>query len=486
MVKIPKCMSTQHPDNVHLPFFAEEAELGGDDEIKEAYYAFSHLGCDEQMWDCEGKEVDNFVIKKLATKYETFFKKKRLGKDLFITLRALNPSYERAEAKMLLETLDSIPRSFDASKLFYGDDCAPIFELIIPMVNSHKDIDRVYSYYSDFVVAKQNKVIRRGDIKIAKWIGRFKPEKINVIPLFEDKDGLLNAHNITRKYLRDKDLPYQRVFLARPDPAMNYGLVSAVLLNKIALLRLGDLSQEIGVEIYPIIGVGSAPFRGHLKPDTVDDVAAEYPSTQTFSIQSAFKYDNPPKKVIAAIDKLKRRQRELPQKIDVKRATKLIERYAKAYQAQVVKLIPVVNQVAKYVPGRRKRKLHVGLFGYSRDVQGESLPRAIKFTAALYSLGMPPELFALNALKNDDLKFLKDAYINFEGDMRAALRFFNPRTCYLPTGLKKKIKSLKIDYEISKEHKDITDDIIASLKENRTEYLQEYILRAADLRRFLG
>jgi|GEM_PF-4357757 len=22
------------------------------------------LGCDEQMWDCEGEEVDNFVVKK--------------------------------------------------------------------------------------------------------------------------------------------------------------------------------------------------------------------------------------------------------------------------------------------------------------------------------------------------------------------------------------------------------------------------------------
>jgi len=39
-----------------------------EDEIQEAYYAFSHLGCDEQMWDCEGKEVDNYLVKKLLTK----------------------------------------------------------------------------------------------------------------------------------------------------------------------------------------------------------------------------------------------------------------------------------------------------------------------------------------------------------------------------------------------------------------------------------
>jgi phosphoenolpyruvate carboxylase len=41
-------MSTQHPDNVNSPFFTDSAELGGEDEIKEAYYVFSHLGCEEQ------------------------------------------------------------------------------------------------------------------------------------------------------------------------------------------------------------------------------------------------------------------------------------------------------------------------------------------------------------------------------------------------------------------------------------------------------
>ncbi|HCC68266.1 MAG TPA: phosphoenolpyruvate carboxylase, partial [Nitrospiraceae bacterium] len=50
-MKIPRVMSTQHPDNVLLPFFAENQIMSGDDEIQEAYYAFSHLCCDEQMWD---------------------------------------------------------------------------------------------------------------------------------------------------------------------------------------------------------------------------------------------------------------------------------------------------------------------------------------------------------------------------------------------------------------------------------------------------
>src|SRR3972149_266782 len=248
-VKIPRCMSTQHPDNVYQPFFAESSELGGEDEIQEAYYAFSHLACDEQMWDCEGKEVDNYVVKKLLTKYEPFFREKRLGRDVFITLRVPNPTVEKSEAKILLETLESIPRSYDAAKLFYGDDVAPIFEVILPMCASPKCIDRIYRYYADFVVGKQDRPFREGDITIAEWIGSFKPEKINVIPLYEDMEHMLDAHNMTRAYLQDKNFTYQRVFLGRSDPAINYGLISAVLLNKIALQRLHQLSEDTGVAI---------------------------------------------------------------------------------------------------------------------------------------------------------------------------------------------------------------------------------------------
>lgn len=113
MVYIPRCMSTQHPDNVHQPFFVENDLIGGEDEIQEAYYAFSHLGCDEQMLDFEGKEVDTFVIKKLLTNNETFFQEHKLGRDVFLTLRVPNPEIERAEGKILLETLESIPRSYD-------------------------------------------------------------------------------------------------------------------------------------------------------------------------------------------------------------------------------------------------------------------------------------------------------------------------------------------------------------------------------------
>jgi phosphoenolpyruvate carboxylase len=165
---------------------------------------------------------------------------------------------------------------------------------------------------------------------------------------------------------------------------MNYGLIGAVLMNKIALSRLQDLSEEIGVRIHPIVGVGSAPFRGGLAPGTVDREVAEYPSVRTFTVQSAFKYDHPPRDVQEGIRQLMDREPDLPQEVDEGRCRDVIERTAKAYGEQVVALAPLIQQVAGFVPARRKRKLHVGLFGYARKMGEHRLPRAIGFTASLY------------------------------------------------------------------------------------------------------
>ena len=485
-IKVPKCMSTQHPDNVNSPFFAESAEICGEDEIQEAYYAFSHLGCDEQMWDCEGKEIDNYVVKKLLTKYEPFFKDKRLGREVFITLRVPNPTIERAEAKILLETLESIPRSFDAAKLFYGEDISPIFEVILPMTASFECIDRIYRYYLDFVVGKKNRPFREGDITIAEWIGEFSPERINVIPLFEDMEHMLDAHTITKKYLQDKNMEYQRVFLARSDPAMNYGLVSAVLLNKIALQRLQRLSEDIGVQIYPIVGVGSAPFRGNLRPQTAERVVEEYPSAHTFTIQSAFKYDHIPDEVRNAVTKLRERETGLPQEVDEDRCLEIIGKYCREYQKQITILAPLINKIAGYVPSRRKRKLHIGLFGYARSVGEIRLPRAITFTAALYSIGLPPEILGLNALDSEDILVIKEVFVNFEDDLRDALRYLNPDSGLLPKGIETIIGDFPLDFQVDEEHKEITDYIESLIRKNETADLGRYVLRAANLRKFLG
>ncbi len=482
---IPRTMSTQHPDNVTTPFFAENPELSGEDEVREAFYIFSHLGCREQMWDCEGKEVDNFVVKKLLSRYPEYFKEHQLGRERLLTLRVPNPEFERAEAKILLETLGSIPRSYDIASLFYGDETPPIFEVILPMTTSYSSVDNIYQYYRDFVVGQQNQRLGGRDQTIADWIGSFHPDRINVIPLFEDREGMLHSAEIIRRYIQDKKLSYQRVFLARSDPAVNYGQIGAILLNKIALWKLYCLSEESGVPICPIIGAGSAPFRGNLRPDTVKRVVKEYQGAYTFTIQSAFKYDYPLKEAAEAIKFLEEREIEPAREIDESRSLELLDRYSAEYQRQLIALAPVINRIAGHIPGRRKRKLHIGLFGYSRSMGAVSLPRAITVTAALYSIGIPPEILGMNALSKDDIAYLKSTYVNFEADIADAVRYLNPDSAYLPDGVIDAVSNL-VSINPHPGHQEIARRIEQGMAVCQMESFTDLILRAGQIRKFLG
>ncbi len=479
-------MSTQHPDNVHVPFFAEDSVLGGEDEIQEAFYAYSHLNCHEQMWDFEGKEVDNFVVKKLLSKNEIFFKKNKLGQDLRLTFRVPNPEVEKAEAKILLETLESIPRSFDAAKLFYKQDIAPVFEVILPMSKNAEELNRIYYYYKDMVAGKQQRNLNGNDMTIAEWIGEFKPETINVIPLFEDKEDLLRAHEVVKKFLKGKHMSYQRVFLARSDPAVNYGSLSAVLLNKIALQRLQKTSKELGIPLYPILGAGSAPFRGNLRPQTVERMILGYPSVHTYTIQSSFKFDHQPEDVRKAIEHINNHESGEAIEIDEPRALEIIERYSAEYRKQVKKLASVINKISPFVPKRRKRKLHIGLFGYSRDMDGIRLPRAITFTAALYSIGIPPELLGLNAITPEDKSFINSVYTNFEYDLRDPLRYTNIRSPFMPPEVEQSIRPLMEHTESDAYHAQLIHLMCKGLQENVHDELKTQILEAARIRGYLG
>lgn len=472
---IPRTMSTQHPDNVFMPFFARSVLLEGDDEVTEAFYAFSVLGIEEQMWDFEGKEVDSFVVKKLLESHPEFFASRRLGKDFRLTPRVPNPGVEKSEAKFLMETLQGIPRSADYARIFYGESSPPIFEVILPMTTSSREIERVYELYKKFVAGLQYR--RVFDIKISEWIGDFEPGEIGVIPLFETKDAILNSASILGEYLKNKPFEEQRVFLARSDPAMNYGLISAVVYDKYALFKLSELEESTGVGIYPIIGVGSAPFRGHLTPENVGVVLEEYPSVQTFTLQSSFKYDNSPGDVIKAVERINESGRKDAEPVDGEKL-EVLERYEEEYRKQVKLLAPHIRRVSDMVPPRRKRKLHVGLFGYTREVGGVALPRAIRFTASLYSLGIPPELLGINALSEGELDELGEVYRGLYDDIEFALRFFNPEIAQR-LGLGELVKALK-EWNV-----DVIPEYVEGTKKV-WEGCRGTVLELAAMRGFLG
>jgi phosphoenolpyruvate carboxylase len=482
-------MSTQHPDNVAMPFFAQSAPITAEDEVREAYYAFSHLGCDEQMWDFEGKEVDGHVVEKLLSTYESFFAEHPIGESVHLTPRIPNPALEPTQAKIVLEVLQSLPRHADIARVFYDRERPPILELIHPMTTSARELDRVREYYERFVAGMEEVTLGTDERPLGDWFGRFSPSTVRMIPLIEDREHLVAADDLVRDYLRGKELDHMRVFIARSDPALNYGYLSAVLLALVALQRLDALEQETGVAMYPVIGVGSVPFRGGLAPRTVDRVLATYPSVQTFTIQSAFKYDHPPDAVREGIAKLSAHERAAAIAIDEGRAVEVLDRLVARYQAEVQELAPLINGVARAVPRRRLRKLHVGLFGYNRASAGVSLPRAIPFCASLYSLGLPPEVIGLAAVTDADWSWLRATIPSIETELTDAVRYLDrDELTWLPSPVRQSVERALafVDArDTDAEHVEISREVRRIALSGGAQ-TTELIVRAAALRHFLG
>ena len=520
--EIQRTMSTQHPDNVNIPEWNSGEVIDGNAEIYEAYFAYENLGCQEVMWDAEGKDVDTRVVRKLLTQYKEFFTAHILGKDIRLTYRIPNPRIEVVEKKIFVETLQNIPVAFDVASSFYQREVAPIFEVILPFTTEGRELVMLHNYYEKVIVEDEN-VVLYGSVKVRDWVGTFKPKKVKVIPLVEDFSSLFACDQIVRPYLNAVKPKHLRVFLARSDPALNYGLLCAVLLTKVALSKLKELEKKQDVTIYPIIGTGSKPFRGHLAPGNIDNFLREYRGLSTVTIQSAFRYDYPIEQVKESVRLLNERlPNGEPKTIEAQEEEtllRIVQKCRQQYESSVENLAPLVNSIAPYVPQRRARKLHIGLFGYSRNVAGVSLPRAITFAAALYSFGIPPEFVGsrvLEDLADEELELVQECYVNMNHDFgsvggyvawqnlnllmenheQAAARA-NMKGDKLKIGLTKILDDLKGAEEnlgiklgprslTEKRHENFANNFLIAYLEHDDEEAREAVVEAAKLRRCLG
>lgn len=422
---VPRTMSTQHPDNVNVPAWSKGDVIDGNVEIFEAYFAYETLGCQEVMWDAEGKDVDTRVVRKLLDKHQDFFRRQIIGKDIFLTYRIPNPRVEVVEKKVAVETLDNIPVAFDVASSFYQRDQVPIFEVILPFTTDCREPLWLYNYYRRTIAADEE--VKLDETTTAQdWVGSFNPKKINVIPLVEDFDSIIDVDKIVTPYIDAAKPNNLRVFIARSDPALNYGLFCATLLAKVALSKLKKIEKTRNVQVHPILGAGSKPFRGHLSPENIDNFLNEYRGLSTVTIQSAFRYDYPTEHVIECVKLLNQR---LPngEPINVEPDEEIVlrgifQKFRKQYEHVIERLAPLINRVSAFVPQRRARKLHIGLFGYSRNVAGVNLPRAIPFSAALYCIGIPPEYLGANSLEDlseKEWRITQKHYVNIEHDLNS-------------------------------------------------------------------
>jgi len=167
----------------------------------------------------------------------------------------------------------------------------------------------------------------------------------------------------------------------------------------------------------------------------------------------------------------------------------ITERLASAYREQIKELAPLINEIARFVPRRRMRKLHIGLFGYSRNVEGITLPRVISFCASLYSIGLPPELLGLHCLTEKDLSFLKVAYPSFLDDISLVASYYNKDVTKLISpkitkNLEKVIGLAK--YTENLLHSEYTTQIIQATLSRKEDTITENMIAAGKIRSFLG
>jgi phosphoenolpyruvate carboxylase len=521
-MRIPHTMSTQHPDNINVPKWSTDSVIDGNTEIFEAYFAYETLGCQEVMWDSEGKDVDTRVVRKLLNQYWEYFLDHRLGKDVFLTYRIPNPKIELVERKVVIETLQNIPVAYDVASTFYKREAAPIFEVILPFTTSGKELTLLFNYYKKAIVGDSDIALDR-TTKVKDWVGDFKPTSIRVIPLVEDFNSLLAIDKITAPYIEAVKPKYLRVFIARSDPALNYGLFCAILLSKIALSKLYKLEKTTGVEMYPIIGVGSKPFRGHLAPDNIENFLQEYKGVATVTIQSALRYDYPLEEVKDCVKLLNERlPNGKPTEIEDNEEVLLrmvLQKCKQKYESIIEPLAPLVNSLASYVPPRRARKLHIGLFGYSRNVAGVNLPRAITFAAALYTIGLPPEFIGcgvLADLNEKERNLILKNYVNIQHDLNAIGGYLSWQNINLLMEMRQKVAEragasdgkLKsaftnivndlqtveesLDVKLGprtatqKRHENFTNNFLIAYLEHEDDEAKKALAEAAELRRCLG
>ena len=389
---IPTIMATQHPDNASEVYWSGKAFVTTEDEIEECYRTFFELNCDEYMWDWEGKFADEAVIEKLYQKYFSAFKKKELGKDIFITLRL--PNIWEEKSFKLTRAYMGILSAYDLAQSL-GFKNPPVFETILPMTKEASQLIHIQETFRKIAVLK-NEIFQKHGRRL---------EYINIIPLFESVECFMQCEKILYEYVRlhkksfGSTPAYIRPFIARSDPAMNAGFIPAVLGCKIAISKVYEFSKTTGIPVFPIIGTGGLPFRGGANPENIKNTAHQYSGVRTFTIQSAFRYDYPLPSVKKAIQYLKRTlPRQKPDHVEASEVARLYEiiqeTFIPEYRRTVEKSARLINEIAEFVPRRRERALHIGLFGYSRGVGKTKLPRAIQFTAAWYSLGIPPEIIA--------------------------------------------------------------------------------------------
>lgn len=451
MKTTPSTMATQHPDNadqyITIQAEPEEAIIACLDQER------GGLGIEEVMIDFEGKMTPYHQTSQVAM--GLIQKELKLGRDAFITPRIPNAKKEPVFRQLMsiMSLVETNILCFDANK---GQS---IFETIVPMIEDGEEMLQIQE--------RINSVIELGN---KNYPIQFDPYTIRLIPLIESVPALLQVDQILRTYLsklKDKQVMPERlrVMFARSDSAMSYGMMSSVLSVIVAIHKTQVIAEEIGIEISPILGCGALPFRGHLDLKNVDRILETYGGIRTFTIQSGIRYDHGANETKKLVNRLNVEASLTESRTftmeQIKQLQEMIAIFTKHYMTTFVELISPLEEITKLIPRNRDRLassrtgleyvreiahmdeiaaltdceiLKAELLAIDTDVHC-SVPRAISFTAALYTVGMPPEFIGVGRglheivqrYGQEGLQFLLQVYPQLKHDLNFALKYMNQK-----------------------------------------------------------
>lgn len=503
-------MATQHPDNATAPWWKDNAFISTQDEIEELITLFSDLTMDEYMWDWEGKYVDEAVGEKIYSQASELLQARPLGKELHLTFRI--PAFDGSKMHRMARAFMNMMSLSDLAKDI-GAPVTPVHEMFLPLCVSAEQLMKVREAFMQVAEYHRN-IFHGGERKHDALLS-----SVRVTPLVEDTDSMFDIENILRPYwemLLEQKVNVQetglRIFLARSDPALNSGMVAAVLAIKSALSTSIELGEELGFPVYPVIGTGSLPFRGSVNPMYTEAFLEQYAGVRTYSIQSAFRYDYPRGDVERALRLIKK---EAPKRTvqhvppeDREKLRKIVQIFTDYWKPSIEGLAHHINRLAEHIPSRRERLQHIGLFGYSRGVGSVKLPRAIKFTAAFYSIGIPPEIIAtgrgLKRVREEGLiDVLEKYYPALKADLEHSGKYLNRENIELAARKEQVFADIQKDIEAIDEylgspigpqqphhmvHRNLTSTIYHRMQEEEVdeEAVLHDIVEAGVIRRSLG
>lgn len=463
---LPSTIMLQHPDSAsrYVPV---------QDEPGEAIQALTStskggLGLEEIMVDYEGKATPYHQTAQIV--YGLLQAGVVPGEEVAITPRLPSATHETV-FRQLMALMSAMEANAVSRRLA---NTWAVQEVILPMSDDAQALLKVRHRVADVL----NLAGRELGLETHPGI-------IQLIPLFEEVPELVEIKHILADYIRLSRLcGFQeerlRVMLGRSDPALSYGLIAAVLAVKLAIADCYRLAEEQQLEIAPIAGFGALPFRGHVTLENIDNLLVDYAGVRTVAIQSAMRYDHGSERTKKLAQRLKAQLPVVPPlSFTPEERQEMVDflcLFSLTYLEVFYRLPSYVNAIASFIPSQRDRLLSTkSPVGYVRDLprpeklrgmvrdselrgrlaklsrnRVDTLPRAIKYTAAFYTIGFPPEFIGTGrGLKllsqrygEAGLRRLEEYYPGLRADLSFAARYANPSVTahFLPPALMEPLK----------------------------------------------